>query len=208
VFEAGELLWAAGIPVSYALFPLRGVVSLQISPGDRKAVEVGLLGREGCAEVPCFLGGDRTQTTAVALTPGEAIVMQPDLFRTYLSDARFRRAMEAYVRMFLVMLSRISVCNRVHVIEKTLVGRLLLMQDRTQTDTFQLTQDFLSRVWSVRKATISRAAARIQKLGLIRYDRRGRLTIVDRRKLERQACSCYQAIRAESDRLIAALGGL
>jgi CRP-like cAMP-binding protein len=208
VFEAGEQLWSAESPIAFALFPLRGVVSLQITADGRKRADIGLLGREGYAEVPFLLGAKQTRLSAVALTAGEAMLMAPDLFRTYMADKRFREAMESYIRLFLVMLSQMSACNRVHVIEKTLIGRLLLMQDRTQTDTFQVTQDFFARVLGVRKATVSRAAARLQKQGAIGYDRRGRLTILDRRALEQQACSCYQAIKAESDTLIASLGGL
>ena len=133
--------------------------------------------------------------------------MEPELFATYLSDRPFREAMHRYVRMYLVMLSRISICNRIHVIDKTLIGRLLLLQDRTNADSFELTQEFLSRVLGVRKASISRAAARLQQEGAIGYDRRGRLTIVDRRKLEGEACSCYRAIKTETNDLIAVLGG-
>ncbi|MBZ5624538.1 MAG: Crp/Fnr family transcriptional regulator [Acidobacteriia bacterium] len=207
VFEAGQQLWAADVPIPYALFPLRGVVSLQVAVDRGRQADIGLVGREGYAEVPFLQGADRTRMIAVALTAGEALVIQPDLFRAYLSDAGFREAMERYMRMFMMMLSQMSVCNRVHTIEKSFIGRLLLMQDRTQADSFQLTQDFFSRVLGVRKATISRAAARLQEQGAIRYDRRGRLTILDRRKLDGQSCSCYQAIKAESDHLIAALGG-
>ena len=207
VFDAGEQLWTADAPVPYALFPLRGVVSLQISADHGKRADIGLLGREGFAEVPLFLGSEQTHMFAVGLTGGEALVMPPDLFRTYLGDARFRDAMERYMRLLLVMLSHFSLCNRVHVIEQTIIGRLLLMQDRTQADSFQLTQAFFAQILGVRKATVSRAAARLQEQGVIRYDRRGRLTILDRRQLERLACSCYKAIKDESENLVAALGG-
>src|SRR5215208_685881 len=121
VFEAGERLWNSEAPIAYALFPTRGVVSLQVSAGGEKNVDVALLGREGYAEVPFFLGAKRTRVIAVALTAGEALVMPPELFRRYLGDPGFHEAMERYTRMFLVMLNQISVCNRAHVIEKTFI---------------------------------------------------------------------------------------
>jgi CRP-like cAMP-binding protein len=206
-FESGDELWQAETTFSHVLFPVRGVVSLQISPGRGKQVDIALVGPEGYAEVPVLLGEERTLSVAVALTPGEAMLMTPGQFRTQLNDDRFRAATEHYARVFLIMLNRISVCNRIHVLDKTLVGRLLLLHDRTRTDTFRLTQAFLARILGVRKATISRAAARLQKLGAIDYDRRGNLLILDRAKLERQSCSCYQAMKAASDGLISALGG-
>jgi CRP-like cAMP-binding protein len=207
VFEAGQQLWAADVPIPYALFPVRGVLSLQVAVDPGRQADIGLVGREGYAEVSFLQGADRTRLIAVALTAGEGLVMPTDLFRSYLGDSRFREARERYARLFMVMLCQMAVCNRVHTIEKSFIGRLLLMQDRTQTDSFQLTQDFFSRVMGVRKATISRTAAGLQEQGAIRYDRRGRLTILDRRKLEAQACSCYRAIKSEFDQLIAALGG-
>jgi CRP-like cAMP-binding protein len=207
LFEAGEQLWRADAPIPYALFPLRGVISLQISTDRGKLADIALLGREGYAEVPFFLRAEQTRTLAVGLIGGEALVMPPDLFQAYLGDGRFRHAVERYMRLFLVMANQISLCNRVHVIEKTIIGRLLLMQDRTQTDAFQLTHAFFAGILGVRKATVSRVAAQLQQQGAIRYDRRGRLTILDRRQLEKQACSCYHAIKSESENLIAALGG-
>jgi len=212
VFETGDQLWRADSPTTHVLFPSRGVVSLQLdasAASDGKPVEIGLVGPEGFAEVTFCLGTANTRLSAVALTDGEALVMDgADLFDGYLRNVRFRDAVHRYARMFLVMLNHIAVCNRIHGIEKTLIGRLLLIQDRTHVDSFYLTQDFLSRVLGVRKASISRAAARLKKEGVIQYDRRGRLIIADRKKLERHACSCYRAIKAESDDLVEALGGL
>ena len=207
VFDVGEQLWTADAPVSYVLFPLRGVVSLQVS-GDRgKRADIALLGREGCAEIPLLLGAEHSHMIATGFTGGEALLMPSELFAIFLRDPRFRDAVNRYMRLFLVMLHQVSFCNRVHVIEKTIIGRLLLIHDRTQSNSFQLTQAFFAGILGVRKATISRVAGRLQAQGAIRYDGRGRLTILDRPQLERQACSCYRTIKTESENLIAALGG-
>jgi CRP-like cAMP-binding protein len=207
MFDVGEPLWTAEAPVRYALFPLRGVVSLQVS-GDRgKRADIALLGREGCAEIPLLLGAQHSHMIATGFTAGEALLMPSELFATFLRDAHFRNAVNSYLRLFLVMLHQVSFCNRVHVIEKTIIGRLLLIHDRTQSNSFQLTQAFFADILGVRKATISRVAGRLQAQGTIRYDGRGRLTILDRPRLERQACSCYQTIKSASENLIAALGG-
>jgi CRP-like cAMP-binding protein len=207
VFGVGEQLWTIDAPVSYALFPLRGVVSLQVS-GDRgKRANIALLGREGCAEVHLLLGAEHSHMIATGFTAGEALLMPSELFATFLRDPRFRDAVNRYIRLFVVMLQQVSFCNRIHAIEKTIIGRLLLIQDRTQSNSFQLTQAFFADLLGVRKATISRVAGRLQAQGTIRYDGRGRLTILDRRQMERQACSCYRTIKTESENLIAALGG-
>ena len=208
VFQAGEQLWTSGEQISHVLFPVRGVISLQVLAADGKRVDIGLLGREGCIDVTSFMGAKETRVNALGLTDGEALAMRSDLFQKHLTITPFRKALEQYFCMLLVMFNQIAVCGRIHAIEKTLINRLLLMQDRTGTDSFQMTQDFLSRVLGVRKATVSRAAAGLKRLGAISYDRQGRIRIVDRKQLERQACSCYRAIKKEADLLIKALGGL
>ena len=125
VFDVGEQLWTVDAPVSYALFPLRGVVSLQVS-GDRgKRADIALLGREGCTEIPLLLGAEHSHMIATGFTGGEALLMPSELFATFLRDPRFRDAVNRYMRLLLVMLQQFCFCNRVHVIEKTIIGRLL-----------------------------------------------------------------------------------
>ena len=47
---------------------------------------------------------------------------------------------------------------------------------------------------------------RLQETGLIRH-RRGRITVLDRPKLERRVCECYGVVKRETDRLLAYGGG-
>jgi Mn-dependent DtxR family transcriptional regulator len=77
----------------------------------------------------------------------------------------------------------------------------LLTHDRVQTDEFPLTQEFLSQMLGVRRASVTLAAGALQKAGFIEY-RRGRLKILDRAGLEQASCECYQVIRDEFDRLL------
>jgi CRP-like cAMP-binding protein len=201
-FDAGHQFWPDGGEWSDIIFPVRGVLSLQIVSGSGKQVEIGQVGREGLAGLAQLLRGDQPRIVPVALTPGEVLLMPPETLNSLLRNAAFRAALDRYLRLFLVMLSRISVCNRIHVIEKLCVGRLLLMQDLAQSATFPVTQDVFARHLGVRRASVSRVAAHLQKLGAIQYDRRGRLSILDRRLLEGLACSCYQAIKTEIDGLV------
>jgi hypothetical protein len=43
---------------------------------------------------------------------------------------------------------------------------------------------------------VTRAAGRLQKEEMIRYVR-GRVTVIDRDRLEATACECYRAVKAE-----------
>ena len=46
-----------------------------------------------------------------------------------------------------------------------------------------------------------RAAGKLQKLGVIRYAR-GRITVLDRPRLEQLCCECYAVVKKETDRLL------
>ena len=203
-FEAGHQFSLAGKPVRFLVFPLRGIISLRLGPQER-LTEVGLFGREGFGGVPLFLGMRDEVLTSVALTQGEAIVMPPQVFETYLLNGAFRQAVERFVHLLITILGNISHCNRVHDIEDIFIGRLLLIQDRLRTDSFELTQESFSRVLGVRRASLNAVATGLRDDGLIDYSRRGRLAIVDRRQLEKRSCSCYRAMKARFDRLVRAL---
>lgn len=207
-FEAGDRLWAEDDELRYVLFPLDGVVSMRVAAEPRKEVETLLVGREGFAEVGTILGATRARTSAVALTAGEALGMGTDTFRAYLGNRGFRTAAEAYSRLCLVLLERISVCNRVHGIDAIVAGRLLHLLDRTERQVFDITQDVFAKQLGVRRASVSRAANQLQKHSAIQYDRRGRLTVLNRERLESHACSCYQAAKAELEAFVDSRGGL
>jgi CRP-like cAMP-binding protein len=202
VFEAGHQFDPEAGERGEIVFPVRGVLSLQIVSGSGKQVEIGLVGREGLAGLSQVLGGDQPRIVPVALTAGEVLLLPAQALPELLRGSAFRSAADRYLRLLLVMLSRISVCNRIHVIERLCVGRLLLMQDMAQADTFPVTQEVFARHLGVRRASVSRVATRLQKAGAIQYDRRGRLSILDRRLLEGLACSCYRAIKTEFDAVI------
>jgi hypothetical protein len=205
-FEASHQFWSPDKPIPFAVFPLRGIVSLHLSPAPGRLVEVGLVGREGFAGAPLLLGSQDAQMIPLALTRGEAILMRPEIFRDYLRSVVFKTAVEHYVQFFMAMLAQFSLCNRAHSIEKLWVDHLLLIQDRLQTDSFQITQDLLGRVMGVRRASLNHVAVALRREGIIEYDRRGLLTIRNRRQLEDRACSCYPVMKGRFDRLIQTLG--
>ena len=76
-----------------------------------------------------------------------------------------------------------------------------MTQDRAKSDEFYLTQDFLAHMLGVRRVSVSTAAAVLQKKNLIQY-RRGTITVLDRKGLERASCQCYRAVNDIRDRML------
>jgi hypothetical protein len=48
---------------------------------------------------------------------------------------------------------------------------------------------------------VTEGALKLQKLGLIRYQR-GHITVLDRPGLEQRTCECYAVVKKEYDRLL------
>jgi CRP-like cAMP-binding protein len=97
-------------------------------------------------------------------------------------------------------LARTAGCNRVHSVDQRCARWLLMSQDRVGRDQFPLTHEFLARMLGVRRASVSQAAEGLQRAGLIEY-RQGWIHIVDRARLEQQACEDYRLSRAAYDQL-------
>jgi Mn-dependent DtxR family transcriptional regulator len=64
-----------------------------------------------------------------------------------------------------------------------------------------VTQELIANMIGVRREGVTEAAGRLQKLGVIRYSR-GKITVLDRQRLEALSCECYAVVKAETDRLL------
>jgi hypothetical protein len=64
-----------------------------------------------------------------------------------------------------------------------------------------MTQEFIATMLGVRREGVTAAAGKLQKLGVIEYAR-GRITVLDRTKLEMLSCECYSVVKRETDRLL------
>ena len=83
-----------------------------------------------------------------------------------------------------------TACNAVHSVEQRLSRWLLMAHDRVGKDEFPLTQEFAAMMLGTSRPTVTVVAGTLQKAGLIKYHR-GRVTVVDRKKLETASCECY-----------------
>src|SRR5579884_1596547 len=84
-----------------------------------------------------------------------------------------------------------DVCSSDLPIEARCARWLLNVADRVHRPTFALTHDFLAIMLGVRRASVSEAAADLQRSGAITYHR-GIVTILDRALLESRSCECYR----------------
>ena len=191
---AGELVQAEGRPVPQVLFPLSGVVSLMVELGDDVRGEAATVGREGMLGLSVFLGAPPTERATV-LVAGRALALSAADFgrQVRVIDGPLERILRRYAASMFTQLARNAACNRVHSVRQRTARWLLSTADRTDGPSFVLTQDLLAHVLAVRRASVNAAARALVEDGCISYVR-GVVTIEDPRRLQDQACSCYQVL--------------
>jgi Mn-dependent DtxR family transcriptional regulator len=75
-----------------------------------------------------------------------------------------------------------------------------MTHDRMRGQDFALSHECLAAMLGVQRPTVSKVAAGLRRAGLIRYTH-GRVSVRNRKGLERASCECYAIIRAHFDRL-------
>src|SRR5258707_6147791 len=103
----------------------------------------------------------------------------------------FHELIAHYAQALFGFVAQSTACNAVHSVEQRLARWLLMAQDRMGSDQFPLTQEFVAMMLGANRSTVTVVAGTLQKAGLITY-RRGRVSILERDKLESASCECYQ----------------
>jgi len=189
-------------PISHVYFVESGVISIVSIMRDRSAIETATIGLEGIIGLPVYLGVDAVPEQAFVQVPGDALRIPTAQFRTLAPRMPvLQQQLDRYAVCVFTLAAQCSGCNRAHTMEQRCARWLLMVHDRMPGDEFELTQDFLSQMLGVRRATVSETASQLQQAGLISYSR-GRMVIVDRPGLERVVCECYGIIRSTFARIL------
>ena len=197
----GKVLFEPDAPMSHAYFVDAGLVSV-VSTMAEGTVEVGAVGREGLVGVPILLYADRMPARTFVQVAGEGRRIEAERLRSAVSESRpLERTLLRYVQAFIEQVSQTAACNRLHTLEERCARWLLMTQDRVQVSVLPITQQILSQMLGVHRPAVTLAAGALQKAGLIRYTR-GKVTIVDRARLEEAACACYGITRRSLERLV------
>ncbi len=197
-----QIIYAPNQSIDYVYFPNSGIISLVNITEDGRTIEAAMVGNEGMAGIPVFLGADRMPGQAISQVVGNALRMKADVFKYEVTpDTSLYNLLLRYTQALLNQISQSVACNCLHSVERRCCRWLLMCHDRVRSDQFTLTQELLSQMLGVRRASVSEVAATLQKEGLIRYNR-GKITIRDRLGLEATACECYRVVKEEFERLL------
>lgn len=199
----GEILHRAGEEIRYLYFPLTCMVSITVMTADGRTIETGVIGNRGVAGLNAFMGGqETTQTEYVCQVSGDAVKIAAEPLKVEFNrNTEMRAVLLKYTQVHMAEISQNVACISLHTLEQRFARWLLEVRERTQSDRFTLTQEFMAQMLGVRRAGVTVAALGLKEMGAIKYAR-GDLKISNVHTLQQLACECYRALKDEYDRLL------
>jgi CRP-like cAMP-binding protein len=202
--EFAQILYEAHSPIEYVYFPTHAVVSATTVMSDGREIEIATIGNEGMTGLTALVGAHTSPTRVFVQIPGKAFRLDAAVLRKMSGhDSFVRQLLSIYLHAFLTQISFSVACNGLHTLKKRCCRWLLVTHDRVGSDKLHLTHEFLGIMLGVRRASITDVLKPLQRKRLIR-SARGQIEILDRDGLEDIACECYQRVRDEFTRLLAA----
>ena len=169
---ANQVLYNHEDAIHSAYFINTGMASLLSTTSEGDSIEVGNIGNEGLVGVPVVLKQLKTPYQSVVRVTGDAWVADTNVLKNeFEKPGELRDRLLAYTHALTTYMSQLGVCNHFHTLDKRLCRWLLIASQQVQSETFQLTHESLSQVLGKGRSGITMAANRLQKSGLIRYQR-------------------------------------
>jgi CRP-like cAMP-binding protein len=202
--KKGKIIYYAGDPVHNAYFPLGGMISLVSTTEKGAGVEVAMIGNEGMAGVSSVLRGISAPYQVMVQIPGNAMrIKSQALCEEFGRGEQLHYLLLRYTHTLVSQISQSVVCNRFHTAEARLCRWLLTSHDRVQSDTLNLTQEFLAYMLGSPRTSVTGIAGKLQARNLIKYSR-GKIKILSRPGLEHGSCECYRIVSKDISHFLAA----
>ena len=200
--QLGQVLYESGNQLSHIYFPTTSIISMLYIMENGGTAEIGIAGNNGLIGYAIFMGGETTSSRAIVQIAGDAVRLKADdAKKVFAAGGIFQDILLRYTQSLITQISQTAVCNRLHSVEEQLCRWLLINHDQLPDNKLVMTQELIANMLGVRREGVSVAATHLQERGVIEYSR-GTISILDRKKLEAEACECYQVVMDEYDRLL------
>jgi CRP-like cAMP-binding protein len=198
----GKVMHEAGDRMRYAYFPIDAIISLLYVMESGASAEIAVVGNEGVLGVELFMGGLSTPNRAIVQSSGRAFRLCGNRLKSEFDHhGPMMDCLLRYTQALITQMAQTAACNRHHNIEQQLCRWLLLSLDRLPGNVLIMTQEMIANMLGVRREGVTEAAGKLQRLGVIRYQR-GHIAVLDRPRLEKLSCECYAVVKRETDRLM------
>ena len=198
----GWAVYESGGHMAYLYFPTTSIVSLLYVMESGASAEIAITGNEGLVGISLFMGGESTPSRAVVQSEGNGYRLKASILKKeFALGGHLQHLALRYTQALITQMAQTAVCNRHHAVDQQLCRWLLLSLDRLPSNELRMTQELIANMLGVRREGVTEAAGKLQAAGLIHYSR-GKITVLDRPKLEQRACECYGVVKREFDRLL------
>jgi CRP-like cAMP-binding protein len=193
-YDLREKIIEPNVPIKFIHFIESGVMSLLKVMQDGSQVELATIGNEGMLGVPVAVGIDSVAALVQCQVESSAWRIPIEAFdalsKTYppLEELSLRYAMAQFEQI-----AQTTGCNQTHSVDKRCAKWILLTHDRSKSDTFPMTQEFLANMLGISRTLVNATAVSLSEKKIISYVR-GRITVLNRKALEDESCQCYEAL--------------
>ena len=198
----GKIIYESGSEQEHVYFPTTAIVSLLYVMANGSSAEIAIVGNEGLIGIALFMGGETTPSRAVVQSAGSAFRIKAEFIRNeFFLAGPAQQLFLRYTQALLTQMAQTAACNRHHTVDQQLCRWLLMSLDRLASNEVSMTQELIANMLGVRREGVTDAAGKLQRAGIIEYSR-GRIRVLDRLRLERMVCECYEVVRKEFERLL------
>jgi CRP-like cAMP-binding protein len=174
------------------IFPVDSLVRASRRGEEGRPVTLMAMGRR------CVVGMNRwigdTSTELSVLEPGRAWKLSVSPAQRPLYESILGPSLNTWIYRTLMVTAYRMACNTQHNVDRRLANSLLWIIDETGRPHVSLTHKILSELTTVRRPSVSLALSDLQRRGIVRTSH-GSIGILDRKRLELEACSCYASTR-------------
>lgn len=198
----GWTMSESGDHVNYLHFPTSGIVSLIYSLEDGSSSETALVGNEGLVGISIFMGGESMPTSTEVQSAGYAYRLSRKIMkREFALGGHLQIVALLFTQALIAQTSQTAVCNQHHSLDQRMSRWLLMTLDRSASNELTVTQVLIGKLLGVRRESVTQILGQFEKDNLIQRAR-GRITVLDRTKLEGRVCECYAVVHDEYERLL------
>jgi CRP-like cAMP-binding protein len=196
--RSGDTLLTPDAPCTHVYFLEDGVCSISTVTQDGQAAGVAMIGTEGMIGLSAFgEAPESNQRAILALADGTAQFMDVNAYlEEYRRGTQFCDVISRYELAFTKSLMQSVACNALHSVEQRYARCVLEIRDRLRRDELPVTHDMIAGVLGVRRPSITVAANRLHRGGLIDIGRK-LLVVRNAAALRAAACECYGSIKQQ-----------
>ncbi len=177
--------------VDFIYFPETAVISEFQMLADGRTIEVAVTGAEGAVGISSVWGTSPAVNCAQVCVGGTAYKIETDVLERELTYSRpLQRWLHDQINSYIKQISQKVICNTHHAVEERFCTWLLMLQDRSKKNKFNLTQEYIAGVLGVYRPSVTCMAKSLREKNAIDYVR-GQIFISDRNKLKKMSCACY-----------------